>query len=125
MIVEISYGVDRAPFEVWGSFIAKYLFNGTYFYIIKRRLVKTHVVNFAPGSHGFIYDYVFIPTLPDPIPLNTNRNIFKIDFTLSGVDASIVASTDALFYLGRISPERETVKPTIINCTCNSSFTFH
>ena len=72
------------------------------------------MVNFAPESHGFIYDYVFIPTLPDPIPLNTNRNIFKIDFTLSGFDASIVASTDALFFLAvQNSAERETVKTTI------------
>ena len=72
------------------------------------------MVNFASGSHGFIYDDVFLPTLPDPIPLNTNRNIFKIDFTLSGVDASIVASTDAIFFVAvRNSAERETVKTTI------------
>ena len=62
-------------------------------------LDKTHVVNFAPGSEEVIDDDVFMTTRPDPMTRNTMTATFRLDFKLSGVDASIIASTDALFLL--------------------------
>ena len=83
-------------------------------------LDKTHVVNFAPGSEEVIDDDVFMTTRPDPMTRNTVAATFRLDFKLSGVDASIVASTDALFLLNDTYNQRQTVmKKTItflVNC---------
>ena len=82
--LEFPYGTDRALLEfrdVFGESL----------------LHKTHVVNFASGSHGHVDDDVFKTTLPDTIDLNTSGSDVTIDFTLSGVDASLMTSADALF----------------------------
>ena len=109
---EFSSAIDRAVFGVRNSWAPTNM------------LDKTHVVNFAQGSEEIIDDDVFMTTGPDPMTRNTMAATFRLDFKLSGVDASIIASTDALFLLNGTNNQRQTVKTTIIKCIAYSDEEF-
>ena len=81
--------------------------------LAKKLLDKFHVVNFAPESHGFIDDDVFMTTRSELLTRSTSGVSFQLDFTLSGVDASIVASTDSLFLFNGTRDQFVVVRQTV------------
>ena len=70
-------------------------------------------MNFAPESHGFIDDDVFMTTRSELLTRSTSGVSFQLDFTLSGVDASIVASTDSLFLFNGTRDQFVVVRQTV------------